>query len=348
MGKKASRPITKKSKSYAEIRDEVMEYWHAHPGTQLMDILERIRSETEKTSKPAAKKAAKAAGKRATGYFKIDAKRWFEKTNGNTYHSVVVYEVSGQGTGFKEYEVGREPFRYGYGEQYLQTAFDILKKANLLPASVKTYTNFLQYKRDHRDLFVVNVADVSRKKDLDADTSPKKATKKTGVTKASSLIQPEKAKKAAKRSGKSAGNRISPDKPVKPNPRDWFVFKDVFDTGYYDILMRITKTGIEINRIEDLREPSSTGITVDGKTHRVMNETYTFKELDDYAGLVDDHTDVGRGYTKKEWLDIDYEDRAETVMEMDPPITVDEFRSLEAALKDIEMEKFYDRLAGTD
>jgi len=49
----------------------------------------------------------------------ISARRWFQKTYGNTYHSVSIY-IDGQ-------MVHRVPFAYGYGEQWLQTAIDWLR-----------------------------------------------------------------------------------------------------------------------------------------------------------------------------------------------------------------------------
>ena len=87
----------------------------------------------------------------------IEARRWFERTNGNTYHSVNVY-VNGEC-------VGREPFAYGYGEHYLQTALNILQDAGVyLPTF--SWLQFRQEMREHRSNFVVTCADVGRKKDL--------------------------------------------------------------------------------------------------------------------------------------------------------------------------------------
>jgi len=96
----------------------------------------------------------------------ISARRWFDKINGNTYHSVDVY-ADGK-------HIGREPFTYGYGEGYLQTAHEILQKAGiykktderLKSGADKDYYDFMMDKREHRDKFVVIVSDVARKKDL--------------------------------------------------------------------------------------------------------------------------------------------------------------------------------------
>ncbi len=55
----------------------------------------------------------------------IEGRRWFQKTYGNTYHSVRI---------FKD---GKElvflPYQYGYGEQWLQTALDWLREKGHIP-----------------------------------------------------------------------------------------------------------------------------------------------------------------------------------------------------------------------
>ena len=96
----------------------------------------------------------------------ISARRWFDKINGNTYHSVDVY-ANGK-------HVGQEPFEYGYGEGYLQTAHKLLQEAGIYKKTGerlksgmgKDYYDFMMDKREHRDKFVVIVSDVARKKDL--------------------------------------------------------------------------------------------------------------------------------------------------------------------------------------
>lgn len=96
----------------------------------------------------------------------IEAKRWFDKINGNTYHSVAVY-VNGK-------FLGKIPFAYGYDEQYLQTAHALLQEAGIYPitgkmlpsGADKDYYNFTQDMRNHRNKFVITVADVGRKKYL--------------------------------------------------------------------------------------------------------------------------------------------------------------------------------------
>ena len=93
---------------------------------------------------------------------KIVARRWFQKTYGNTYHSVRIYEVSGTGSEYKETLIAEQPFEYGYDRQYLQTAVDLLNDINYFGGTV-----------GYRELInmlggdvIERVTDVQRKKDL--------------------------------------------------------------------------------------------------------------------------------------------------------------------------------------
>lgn len=89
----------------------------------------------------------------------VIGKRWFERVNGNTYHSVSVY-VDGDC-------IGNVPFTYGYDRHYQQTALELLKKHF-------EYSN--DYQDNHSalwravenagDFLVDSVSDVQRKKDL--------------------------------------------------------------------------------------------------------------------------------------------------------------------------------------
>lgn len=90
----------------------------------------------------------------------IIGRRWFEKVNGNTYHSVNVW-INGQ-------HIGGVDFEYGYGEQYIQTAQDILEKAGYI---ADTYGNGIKhtgrtYFEKHFTSYITNVSNVERKKDL--------------------------------------------------------------------------------------------------------------------------------------------------------------------------------------
>ena len=96
----------------------------------------------------------------------INARRWFDKTYGNTYHSVSVH-VDGE-------FVAYAPFQYGYGEQYMQTAHQILQNKGFYPRTNKRlksgvsedWYNFCQDKRNKKHAFIISCSDVGRKKDL--------------------------------------------------------------------------------------------------------------------------------------------------------------------------------------
>ncbi len=87
----------------------------------------------------------------------IEGRRWFQKTYGNTYHSVTV-TVDGA-------QIGRVDFAYGYGDQYVQSAYDILREKGFFPQSAEHW-DIEQYKRDNRKKFHITCTDVGRRKDL--------------------------------------------------------------------------------------------------------------------------------------------------------------------------------------
>ena len=92
----------------------------------------------------------------------IEGRRWFQKTYGNTYHSVRIW-IDGN-------QVACLPYQYGYGEQFLQTAWEWLGH-NGFPELLEKHDNGCwknygtQYLREvlHGTYSVV---DVSRQKDL--------------------------------------------------------------------------------------------------------------------------------------------------------------------------------------
>jgi len=58
--------------------------------------------------------------------FICNAVKWFDKVNGNTYHSVRI-------TRCKDNAVIVGQFQYGYGEQYKHTALEEMQKAGWIP-----------------------------------------------------------------------------------------------------------------------------------------------------------------------------------------------------------------------
>lgn len=92
----------------------------------------------------------------------IEARRWFQKTYGNTYHSVAIYK-DGQ-------QLVYLPYQYGYGEQWLQTAWEWLGHngyPELLERNANgSYKNYgTQYLREVLK-GTYSVVDVQRKRDL--------------------------------------------------------------------------------------------------------------------------------------------------------------------------------------
>jgi hypothetical protein len=55
--------------------------------------------------------------------FICNAVKWFDKVNGNTYHSVRVTRCKDGKT-----IVPSTPYQYGYGDQYRQTALELMHK----------------------------------------------------------------------------------------------------------------------------------------------------------------------------------------------------------------------------
>jgi|ERR1051325_1424784 hypothetical protein len=88
----------------------------------------------------------------------IIGKRWFQKTYGNTYHSVRIL-VNGE-------EVAFNPFTYGYENHYLQTAGTMLQELYDLPNSIDTQYFHVYRLQDAGMKLNVQVSDVERKKDL--------------------------------------------------------------------------------------------------------------------------------------------------------------------------------------
>lgn len=91
----------------------------------------------------------------------LTGRRWFEKVNGNTYHSARAY--------FNGVLIGEVKFVYGYGNQCVWTAWDILIKAKFVqPKKYNSggheapwgYCQRLGIK------YQEEITDVSRKKDL--------------------------------------------------------------------------------------------------------------------------------------------------------------------------------------
>jgi len=60
--------------------------------------------------------------------FVCNAVRWFDKVNGNTYHSVNVTRLRDGVIIYCD-----TPYQYGYGEHYRQTALELMLKNKWIP-----------------------------------------------------------------------------------------------------------------------------------------------------------------------------------------------------------------------
>lgn len=87
----------------------------------------------------------------------IHGRRWFERTNGNTYHS---FRILVNGT-----ELHYTPFAYGYGSQYAQNAQQWLVDHGYLD-ELAAYETLYGYCTRAGIQCINTVEDVPRKKDL--------------------------------------------------------------------------------------------------------------------------------------------------------------------------------------
>jgi hypothetical protein len=84
----------------------------------------------------------------------IEGRRWFQKTYGNTYHTVRIF-ADGE-------LVHTSERQYGYGDQFLQTALDWLKANGKAPADAEYGTRYLREQLGG----TYSVVDVTRQRDL--------------------------------------------------------------------------------------------------------------------------------------------------------------------------------------
>ena len=87
----------------------------------------------------------------------ISGKRWFQKSYGNTYHSVKAF-VDGK-------LVVNVPYCYGYDSQYIQTAENGLAKLGYL-SDMEHYEPLHRYCERKGIIYTTDVANVTRKRDL--------------------------------------------------------------------------------------------------------------------------------------------------------------------------------------
>ena len=84
----------------------------------------------------------------------IEGRRWFQRTAGNTYHTVRIF-IDGECVHTSE-------CTYGYGDCFLQTALDWLKANGFAPKDAKYGTLYLRETLGG----TYSTIDVGREKDL--------------------------------------------------------------------------------------------------------------------------------------------------------------------------------------
>ena len=90
--------------------------------------------------------------RKTSPHFTLHGRRWFDRVNGNTYHTVECFKGS-------EF-LFKTPMTYGYGDQYRHTGFEELVRRGEITSSPN---NPLWHYKD-QILFIAS--DVTRKKDL--------------------------------------------------------------------------------------------------------------------------------------------------------------------------------------
>lgn len=88
----------------------------------------------------------------------IIGRRWFQKTYGNTYHSAIAVM-----DGVTVLNTGRH---YGYGDQYLQTAFEQLEAKGLIQPPKEPREAIWQWAERAGVALTYTATDVSRERDL--------------------------------------------------------------------------------------------------------------------------------------------------------------------------------------
>jgi len=94
----------------------------------------------------------------------VYGKLWFQKTYGNTYHTAAI-DVYGSDNEYPIYST-KSPVKYGYGEQYLQTAIDILQDNGFIKDYDMTSEPFWKYCERKGIKLVYSAKDVSKKSQL--------------------------------------------------------------------------------------------------------------------------------------------------------------------------------------
>ena len=89
----------------------------------------------------------------------VIGKRWFDRINGNTYHSVKVYTDNEL--------LDSIDCKYGYGDHYIQSATELLVKHDIISImESRDYIPLWKFCNENDIKLLTDVTDVKRKKDL--------------------------------------------------------------------------------------------------------------------------------------------------------------------------------------
>ena len=88
--------------------------------------------------------------------FIATARRWFDRANGNTYHSVMITRARASKTIYC-------PMTYGYDDCYRQTALEAMAKAKFLPVAYRDNNGSWAYERENNYPIEWNVTDGTKK-----------------------------------------------------------------------------------------------------------------------------------------------------------------------------------------
>ena len=117
----------------------------------------RFYTDSERALWPSSDRPPRKPKLKKGDVIQINGRRWFDRVNGNTYHSVEVL-INGV-------HMHRNPFEYGYDRQFEYTALKWLQTNYKMPNSWTDLTPLWRL-RDFGVIVNSFVADVQRKKDL--------------------------------------------------------------------------------------------------------------------------------------------------------------------------------------
>lgn len=95
----------------------------------------------------------------------VNAKEWFDKVNGNSYFSGVIW----LNYGTKKQSFLKMPFQYGYGNHYVDMACQQLAKGGFIKLTRNengSYTPLWQYCKANKIILRTNKQENCKKRDL--------------------------------------------------------------------------------------------------------------------------------------------------------------------------------------